>query len=169
MTHGHQRTRRKHVGHSGHTLLVACMLLLVAWRRQAAGLRLVVAGCVCLGGKGVAAGPLPAPGAPVRVPVMIQLGIVACAADAHEAVRTETARGTPVGATAGAAELFAESALIVENPEDHSGFAKALDSLCDPQTRASLAQRGHAVATAHSWQHQTERLRALYRQLVDES
>jgi len=81
------------------------------------------------------------------------------------------AAGRPclLSATAGAAELFAESALIVSNPEDHRGFAKALDSLCDPQTRASLAQRGHAVATAHSWQHQTERLRVLYRQLADGS
>ena len=67
-----------------------------------------------------------------------------------------------LSATAGAAGLLAEAAIVVDDPEDAAGFARALDRLCDPAARKPLGERGRAIARDHDWPRQTERLRALY-------
>ena len=81
--------------------------------------------------------------------------------------RDAASAGLPVlsSGNAGAAELLADAAIIVDYPNDEMGFARGLDALCDPGTRKPLAERGRAVACEHTWQHQTEALRALYRRV----
>jgi len=86
--------------------------------------------------------------------------------DAFGLVALEAAAcATPcvLSATAGAAELLAPGACVVDDPEDVAGFAAALDRLCDPAARAPLAEAAHAIASEHSWEQQTARLREVYR------
>lgn len=74
------------------------------------------------------------------------------------------ASGLPsaLSATAGAAELLTGAAIVIDEPEDAAGFARALDRLCDPAARKPLGERGRAIAIENDWRHQTRRLRALY-------
>lgn len=62
----------------------------------------------------------------------------------------------------GAAEVVAEGACVVADPEDVAGFAAALDLLADPEAREERGRAGRAIATAHTWAHCAERMRALY-------
>jgi UDP-glucose:(heptosyl)LPS alpha-1,3-glucosyltransferase len=74
------------------------------------------------------------------------------------------ASGLPVvtsGAN-GAADLLREAALVVEDPEDAAGFAKALDALADPALRTRLGAAGRACAEARSWERHAAELRELY-------
>jgi UDP-glucose:(heptosyl)LPS alpha-1,3-glucosyltransferase len=48
----------------------------------------------------------------------------------------------------GAARWLAEGGLVVEDPEDAAGFAKALDRIADPRARARLAPFPRARQTA---------------------
>jgi UDP-glucose:(heptosyl)LPS alpha-1,3-glucosyltransferase len=77
------------------------------------------------------------------------------------------AAGLPVvtsGAN-GAARFLAPAALVVEDPEDAVGFAKALDALAEPAERARLGAAARARAEARSWAQHVEELRALYARL----
>jgi UDP-glucose:(heptosyl)LPS alpha-1,3-glucosyltransferase len=77
------------------------------------------------------------------------------------------ASGLPVvtsGAN-GAAGFFGEAALVVEDPEDADGFAKALDALAEPATRARLGAAARARAAGRSWSRHVEELHALYARL----
>jgi UDP-glucose:(heptosyl)LPS alpha-1,3-glucosyltransferase len=66
----------------------------------------------------------------------------------------------------GAAGLLADGALVVEDPEDAAGFAKALDALAEPEARARLGAAAHARAAGRSWARHVEELRALYARLA---
>jgi UDP-glucose:(heptosyl)LPS alpha-1,3-glucosyltransferase len=74
------------------------------------------------------------------------------------------AAGLPVvtsGAN-GAADLLRGAALVVDDPEDAVGFAKALDALADPALRSRLGTAARARAEERSWARHLEELRALY-------
>lgn len=79
------------------------------------------------------------------------------------------AAGKPIAlsATAGAAELLADAALVVDEAEDHAGFAVALDTLCDPGVRTRLGDRGREIARVRTWRAQTVELRALYGRILE--
>ena len=77
------------------------------------------------------------------------------------------ASGLPVltsGAN-GAAAFLGSAGLVVEDPEDAAGFAKALDALADPALRARLGAAARARAEERSWERHVAELRALYAQL----
>lgn len=74
------------------------------------------------------------------------------------------ASGLPVvtsGAN-GAAPVAARAGIVVEDPEDAPGFAKALERLADPAARDELSARARPVAEAHGWDTHAEALCALY-------
>jgi UDP-glucose:(heptosyl)LPS alpha-1,3-glucosyltransferase len=78
------------------------------------------------------------------------------------------AAGLPVvtSATNGAAPFLRGGAVVVEDPEDELGFARALDALADPARRAALGAAGREAALALSWDAHVEALRALYRRVA---
>jgi UDP-glucose:(heptosyl)LPS alpha-1,3-glucosyltransferase len=74
------------------------------------------------------------------------------------------ASGLPVvtsGAN-GAAGWLGPVALVVEDPEDAAGFAKALDILDDPRQREELGRAARARAEQASWESHVEALHELY-------
>ena len=78
------------------------------------------------------------------------------------------AAGLPVvtsGAN-GAAEIAREGGLVVEDPEDVAGFARALDCLQEPAARAPFGKAGRALAERHGWDAHVSALRALHRRHV---
>ena len=78
------------------------------------------------------------------------------------------ASGLPVvtsGAN-GAALLVREAGVVVEDPGDVDGFAKALDGLADPARRAGLGQRARALAQGHGWDAHAAALCELYERLA---
>lgn len=78
------------------------------------------------------------------------------------------AAGLPVvtsGAN-GAAEIACEAGIVVEDPEDAAGFARALDRLAEPGVRSALAAAGRALAERHGWDAHVLALRALYARLL---
>lgn len=78
------------------------------------------------------------------------------------------ASGLPVvtsGAN-GAARWLGDAGLVVEDPEDAAGFAKALGTLADPALRARLGAAARARAETRSWARHVEELRALYARLA---
>jgi len=63
------------------------------------------------------------------------------------------ASGVPVitsGAN-GAAATVADAGVVVDDPEDAAGFAKALVRLTDPDARAAAAARARPIAERHGW------------------
>jgi tRNA A-37 threonylcarbamoyl transferase component Bud32 len=62
----------------------------------------------------------------------------------------------------GAARWIGDAGLIVEDPEDFEGFARALDALADPMTRAQLGSSARRRAEALSWPVHVRALRGLY-------
>jgi UDP-glucose:(heptosyl)LPS alpha-1,3-glucosyltransferase len=74
------------------------------------------------------------------------------------------ASGLPVvtsGAN-GAAEIARQAGVVVEDPEDVAGFARALDLLSDADARAPLGKAGRALAEQHGWDAHVAALRALF-------
>jgi len=74
------------------------------------------------------------------------------------------AAGIPVvtsGANGAAAPLAAGS-LVVEDPEDVEGFARALDALADGARREALGAAGRKRAESLGWDAHVRELRALY-------
>lgn len=74
------------------------------------------------------------------------------------------ASGLPVvtsGAN-GAAQLLGPGALVVEDPEDVAGFAKALDVLAEPAARERIGAAARERASQRSWARHVAELRALY-------
>jgi len=78
------------------------------------------------------------------------------------------ASGLPVATSGanGAARWLGDAGLVVEDPEDAGGFAKALDALADPALRARLAAAARARAETRSWAHHVAELRSLYARLA---
>jgi UDP-glucose:(heptosyl)LPS alpha-1,3-glucosyltransferase len=77
------------------------------------------------------------------------------------------ASGLPVvtsGAN-GAADTVGEAGLVVADPQDAAGFAKALDALRDPAARAVAAAAARPIAERHSWDAHAAALLALYARL----
>ena len=77
------------------------------------------------------------------------------------------ASGLPVvtsGAN-GSGELLRDAGVVVEDPEDVSGFSAALERLADPDLRAGLGRRARAIAESHTWPGHIEQLRDLYRKV----
>jgi len=77
------------------------------------------------------------------------------------------AAGLPVvtsGAN-GAAELFRDAGLVVEDSDDVEGFAAALEALSEPDLRRRLGEAARAVAAAHGWDAHVAALRALFAQV----
>ncbi len=76
--------------------------------------------------------------------------------------------GCPVvtSGTNGAADVAAEAGIVVEDPEDAAGFAKALEQLGEGETRARLAARARPVAERFGWDVHAEALQALYRRVA---
>jgi len=62
----------------------------------------------------------------------------------------------------GAARWLGDAGLIVDDPEDIAGFARALDLLADPLTRERLGAAGRRRAEPHSWSVHVQELRGLY-------
>ncbi len=78
-----------------------------------------------------------------------------------------SASGLPVvtSATNGSAEILGSGAIVVDDPEDHGGFAEAIDRLADPDLRAQAGENAREVAARRTWPRHVEELRALYRRL----
>jgi UDP-glucose:(heptosyl)LPS alpha-1,3-glucosyltransferase len=62
----------------------------------------------------------------------------------------------------GAARWLGEAGLIVDDPEDFAGFARALDALADPLTREQLGAAGRRRAEPLGWPVHVRALRGLY-------
>jgi UDP-glucose:(heptosyl)LPS alpha-1,3-glucosyltransferase len=62
----------------------------------------------------------------------------------------------------GAAELLAGCGIVVDDAEDASGFARALDLLSDPVERSRRGEATRAVAETFSWDSHVARLASLY-------
>ena len=62
----------------------------------------------------------------------------------------------------GAAQLLRDAALVVEDPEDVSGFAKALDALAEARVRERLGEAARALAGQRSWDTHVTALRELF-------
>ncbi len=79
-----------------------------------------------------------------------------------------SASGLPVvtSATNGSAEILGSGALVVDDPEDHGGFAEAIDRLADPDLRAQSGENAREVALKRTGPRHVEELRALYRRLA---
>ena len=78
------------------------------------------------------------------------------------------AAGLPVvtsGAN-GAAEIARDAGIVVEDPDDVMGFARALDRLAEPAARAAAGKAGRALAERHGWDAHVAALRALYARLA---
>ena len=77
------------------------------------------------------------------------------------------ASGLPVvtSASNGSAEILADAAIVVRDPEDAGGFARALDRLADAGERRRLGARGREIACAFSWTAHVQALHALYEEL----
>jgi UDP-glucose:(heptosyl)LPS alpha-1,3-glucosyltransferase len=78
------------------------------------------------------------------------------------------ASGLPVvtsGAN-GAARWLGDAGLVVDDPEDVGGFAKALDALGEPGLRTRLGAAARARAETRSWARHVEELRGLYARLA---
>jgi UDP-glucose:(heptosyl)LPS alpha-1,3-glucosyltransferase len=74
------------------------------------------------------------------------------------------AAGIPVvtsGAN-GAAEIAHDAGIVVEEPEDVAGFARALDALAEPAARSARGKAGREIAQRHDWDAHVRALRALY-------
>lgn len=74
------------------------------------------------------------------------------------------AAGLPVVTSAanGAAEIVRESGIVVQEADDVTGFARALDILSDPAARAAAGKAARTVAEAHGWDVHVAALRTLY-------
>jgi glycosyltransferase involved in cell wall biosynthesis len=78
------------------------------------------------------------------------------------------AAGLPVvtsGAN-GAAEIACDAGIVVDDPEDVAGFARALDRLAEPSARSALGKAARAIAERHGWDAHAIALRALYARLL---
>jgi UDP-glucose:(heptosyl)LPS alpha-1,3-glucosyltransferase len=62
----------------------------------------------------------------------------------------------------GAAEILGDAGIVVPDPEDAPGFARALVALADPAERARRAAAARGIAERHSWEAHVTALRALY-------
>ena len=62
----------------------------------------------------------------------------------------------------GAAPWVREAGLVVDDPDDAAGFAKALSRLSDPATRSALAERARPVAEPLGWDAHAAALCELY-------
>jgi UDP-glucose:(heptosyl)LPS alpha-1,3-glucosyltransferase len=74
------------------------------------------------------------------------------------------AAGLPVvtsGAN-GAAEVLGAGGLVVEDPEDAGGFAKALDALAGEAERRRVGGEARRAAEAHGWDAHVDAVRSLY-------
>lgn len=80
------------------------------------------------------------------------------------------ASGIPAVTSAanGAAEIVDAGGIVIDDPEDVNGFARALDVLDDPRERARLGVAARSIAERFSWPAHVERLRALYARVVRE-
>jgi UDP-glucose:(heptosyl)LPS alpha-1,3-glucosyltransferase len=67
----------------------------------------------------------------------------------------------------GSAEVLADAAVTVADPECVSGFAAAMDDLADAATRKLLGERGRSAARALDWTTHVDRLRRLYQHSID--
>jgi len=78
------------------------------------------------------------------------------------------ASGLPVATSGanGAARWLGDAGLVVEDPEDAAGFAKALDALGEPALRARLGAAARARAETRSWARHVEELRRLYARIA---
>ena len=75
------------------------------------------------------------------------------------------ASGLPVitsGAN-GSSELLGAGGIVVDDPEDVAGFARALDRLRDARLREEMGRRARAIALGRTWETHIEQLRTLYR------
>ena len=74
------------------------------------------------------------------------------------------AAGLPVVTSSanGAAEIACEAGVVVEDPDDVTGFARALDGFAEPEARAAAGKSARALAERHGWDVHVAALRALY-------
>lgn len=66
----------------------------------------------------------------------------------------------------GAAEIAREAGIVVDDPEDVAGFARALARLADPVARVALGKAARARAEQHGWDDHVRALRALYARVL---
>ncbi len=62
----------------------------------------------------------------------------------------------------GAARWLGEAGLVIDDPEDFAGFARALDLLADPMTREQLGASARRRAETQSWSEHVGTLLELY-------
>lgn len=68
----------------------------------------------------------------------------------------------------GAAEIVGAGGIVIDDPEDFTGFARALDVLDDPRERARLGVAARGIAEGFSWHGHVGRLHELYRRVLRE-
>jgi UDP-glucose:(heptosyl)LPS alpha-1,3-glucosyltransferase len=78
------------------------------------------------------------------------------------------ASGIPVVTSAanGASEVLGEGALVVADPGDVAGFARALDALVEPAVRAARGAAARRAAERHGWPAFVAALRAFHQQVA---
>lgn len=78
------------------------------------------------------------------------------------------ASGRPVvaSARAGASEVLAGCGAVVDDPEDVSGFAAALEALSSAERRRRCGEAGRRAAARLDWPRQIEALRRLYAEIA---
>ncbi len=79
-----------------------------------------------------------------------------------------SARPVVTSAANGSAEVVADAAVVIDDPEDTAAFARAMDALSDSDTRREMGERGRAIALQHGWDQHATRLRELYQRVAAE-
>ena len=68
----------------------------------------------------------------------------------------------------GAMELLGDDAVTLDDPEDVSALAAALNSLADPAARHELGERARKQVERHDWRAHVRHLRAFYQRLIEQ-
>ncbi len=70
-----------------------------------------------------------------------------------------------VSANAGASELFGDCGRVIEDADDPTAYASAMDTLASGSARRDLGTRARAMAGNHDWRAHVAKLRTLYAEI----
>jgi alpha-1,3-rhamnosyl/mannosyltransferase len=79
------------------------------------------------------------------------------------------AAGTPavVAGSGSLAEVVGDAAVVIDDPDDPSRWAEALDRLDDPAERSTAGERGRARAARYTWRATVEQTVAVWERVLD--